>query len=121
MPDAFLNAGGVTVSYFEWIKNLSHIRFGRMDRRLDELRGQRIVEAIETAVGKPLPETQRHDLMRGADELDLVRSGLDDTMRQAYNEMREVFLSHDKVHDLRTAAYVAAIEKIAQSYREMVY
>ncbi|MCY3667026.1 MAG: Glu/Leu/Phe/Val dehydrogenase [Gemmatimonadetes bacterium] len=121
IPDAYLNAGGVIVSYFEWIKNLSHIRFGRMDRRIDELRGQRIVEAIETAVGKPLPETQRHDLMRGADELDLVRSGLDDTMRQAYNEMREVFLSHDKVHDLRTAAYVVAIEKIAQSYREMVY
>jgi len=121
IPDAYLNAGGVTVSYFEWIKNLSHIRFGRMDRRIDELRGQRIVEAIETAVGKPLPETQRHDLMRGADELDLVRSGLDDTMRQAYNEMREVFLNHDKVHDLRTAAYVVAIEKIAQSYREMVY
>ena len=121
IPDAYLNAGGVIVSYFEWIKNLSHIRFGRMDRRIDELRGQRIVEAIETAVGKPLPETQRHDLMRGADELDLVRSGLDDTMRQAYNEMREVFLRHDKVHDLRTAAYVVAIEKIAQSYREMVY
>ena len=121
IPDAYLNAGGVTVSYFEWIKNLSHIRFGRMDRRIDELRGQRIVEAIETAVGKPLPETQRHDLVRGADELDLVRSGLDDTMRQAYNEMREVFLHHDKVHDLRTAAYVVAIEKIAQSYREMVY
>ena len=76
IPDAYLNAGGVIVSYFEWIKNLSHIRFGRMDRRIDELRGQRIVEAIETAVGKPLPETQRHDLVRGADELDLVRSGL---------------------------------------------
>ena len=64
-----------------------------MDRRLDELRGQRIVEAIETAVGQPLPETQRHDLVRGADELDLVRSGLDDTMRQAYNEMREVLFA----------------------------
>ena len=121
IPDAYLNAGGVIVSYFEWIKNLSHIRFGRMDRRIDELRGMRIVEAIETAVGKPLPETQRLDLMRGSDELDLVRSGLDDTMRQAYNEIREVFLGRDKVRDLRTAAYVVAIEKIAQSYREMVY
>ena len=121
IPDAYLNAGGVIVSYFEWIKNLSHIRFGRMERRIDEVRGQRIVEAIETAVGKSLPETQRHDLVRGADELDLVLSGLDDTMRQAYNEMREVFLSHDKVRDLRTAAYVMAIEKIAQNYREKVY
>ena len=121
IPDAFLNAGGVTVSYFEWIKNLSHIRFGRMDRRLDEMRGQRVVDAIEASSGCRLPDDVRRDLVRGASELDLVRSGLDDTMRQAYNEIREVFLRQDDVPDLRTAAYVVAIEKIAQSYKEMMY
>ena len=121
IPDAFLNAGGVTVSYFEWIKNLSHIRFGRMDRRLDEMRGQRVVEAIETAVGKLLPDELRVSLVRGATELDLVRSGLDDTMREAYNQIREVYLGRERVPDLRTAAYVVAIEKIARSYKEMLY
>ncbi len=119
IPDAYLNAGGVTVSYFEWIRNISHIRFGRLDRRLDEMRGLKILELVEAMVGKPVPDNLRAPLSRGADELDLVRSGLDDTMRHAYNQIREIFLARDAVPDLRTAAYVAAIEKIAISYMEM--
>ena len=118
IPDVYLNAGGVTVSYFEWIKNLSHIRFGRLDRRFDEMRGQQIIEAIESASGRPVSSSAREQLSRGADELDLVRSGLDDTMRQGYNEIREILLSRKGVPDLRTAAYVLAIEKIARSYLE---
>ena len=119
IPDAYLNAGGVTVSYFEWIKNLSHIRFGRLERRLDEMRGAQIIEAIEAAVGKPVPAVHKARLTRGADELDLVRSGLDDTMRNAYREIREVYLSRPEVQDLRTAAYLVALQKIALSYKEM--
>ena len=117
--DFYLNAGGVTVSYFEWIKNLSHIRFGRLERRFEEMRGRQIVQAIATMVGKPVPASFQQQLVRGADELDLVRSGLEDTMRQAYNEIREVFLSREGMPDLRTAAYVASLEKIALSYMEM--
>lgn len=119
IPDIYLNAGGVVVSYFEWIKNISHIRFGRLGRRYDELRGQYIIEAIEAAVGSTVPASLRGGIMRGANELDLVRSGLDDSMRQAYGAIREVFLSRSKVPDLRTAAFVVAIEKIARSYLEM--
>lgn len=119
IPDAYANAGGVTVSYFEWIKNLSHIRFGRLERRLDEMRGRQVIEAIEATVGKKVPEHLVPKLTTGADELDLVRSGLDDTMRLAYNEIREIFLSRKDVPDLRTAAYVLAVEKIARSYQEM--
>jgi glutamate dehydrogenase (NAD(P)+) len=119
IPDIYLNAGGVTVSYFEWIKNISHIRFGRLDRRLDEMRGVKIVELIEAMVDKPVPEDLRSSLSYGPDELDLVRSGLDDTMRQAYKQIREIFLERDNVPDLRTAAYVLAIEKIAASYIEV--
>lgn len=119
IPDIYLNAGGVTVSYFEWIKNISHIRFGRMERRLDEVRGQRLVEAIEGATGKAIPDHIKTHLIKGADELDLVRSGLDDTMRQAYLETREILHQREQVKDLRTAAYVNAIEKIAQFYIEM--
>lgn len=119
IPDFYLNAGGVTVSYFEWIKNLSHIRFGRMDRRLDELRGGRVVELVEAMVGRKVPEELATRVKYGADELDLIRSGLDDTMRRAYQEIREVWSSRPQVQDLRTAAYVVAIEKIARSYQEM--
>jgi len=118
IPDAYANAGGVTVSYFEWIKNLSHIRFGRLERRLEEIRGEQVIKAIEATVGRPVPEHLRASLTRGADELDLVRSGLDDTMRLAYNEIRAIYLSRGDVPDLRTAAYVLAIDKIARSYME---
>lgn len=119
LPDVYMNAGGVTVSYFEWIKNLSHIRFGRLQRRMDEMRGRQVIEAIEAATGKPVPAVHKARLQRGADELDLVRSGLDDTMINAYQAIREVYLSRPEVKDLRTAAYVIALEKVARSYAEM--
>jgi glutamate dehydrogenase (NAD(P)+) len=119
IPDVYLNAGGVTVSYFEWIKNLSHIRFGRMERRMQEIRGANIIEAIETLVGKKVPENLARNIKHGADELDLIRSGLDDTMRKAYQEIRDVWHNQPKVLDLRTAAFVVAIQKIARCYMEM--
>jgi glutamate dehydrogenase (NAD(P)+) len=119
IPDTYLNAGGVTVSYFEWIKNLSHVGFGRLDRRHEEIRGGQIIQAIEATVGKPMPEEFRSKLLHGSDELDLVRSGLEDTMRTGYQTIREIYLTRDDVPDLRTAAFVVAIEKIAQAYLEM--
>lgn len=118
IPDLYANAGGVTVSYFEWIKNLSHMRFGRLERRWEEMRGQQIVKALEEMTGRPVPEALRDTLTRSADELDLVRSGLDDTMRMAYNEIREVLWRRPEAEDMRTAAYMLAIEKIARVYME---
>ena len=119
LPDAYANAGGVTVSYFEWIRNLAHIRFGRMERRYDELRGEQMLLAMESMAGKSAPEWIHRELVRGADELDLVRSGLDDTMRLAYQEMRETKYNNDKIDDFRTAAYVVAVSKIARSYYDI--
>jgi len=119
LPDAYVNAGGVTVSYFEWIKNLSHIRFGRMQRRLDEMRGGKIIEAIELLTGKTVPDALRMGISHEADELALVRSGLDDTMRLAYQEVSEIFHTRESVRDFRTAAYVVAIQKIATNALEM--
>ena len=119
LPDLYLNAGGVTVSYFEWIKNLSHMRFGRMERRFDELRGQRIIELVEATTGKKVPPAHRRSIRRGATAVDLVRSGLDDTMRTAYQAIREPWLARDDVPDLRTSAFLVAIEKIARYYLEM--
>ncbi len=116
IPDAFLNAGGVVVSYFEWVQNISHIRFGRLQRRLDEGRGNYYTTALEELTGKAVPEKLRSWIGHGADELDLVRSGLDDTMRLAFQEMLARREENPKIKDLRTAAFSVAIEKIAQSY-----
>lgn len=119
LPDIFLNAGGVVVSYFEWIKNLSHIRLGRMERRLDEIRGERLVRILETLVGKKVPEELARQLSRGADELDLVRSGLDDAMQRSYNTLHETYWGDERIKDLKTAAFVIAIQKVAGTYKEM--
>jgi glutamate dehydrogenase (NAD(P)+) len=119
LPDVYLNAGGVTVSYFEWLKNLSHVRFGRMDRRYEEAQGQAILDILEQALGKPVEGEARDSLLTGPDELTLVRSGLDDTMREAYGEIREVHLSNDKINDRRTAAFAVSIKKIAAIYESM--
>lgn len=122
IPDLYANGGGVTVSYFEWVKNLSHIRFGRMQRRQEEGRHQLLVDELErlsadTGIGWSLTPNFKEKYLRGAGELELVRSGLDDTMRAAYQSMREVWHSREDVHDLRVAAYLVAIERVAASYR----
>jgi glutamate dehydrogenase (NAD(P)+) len=122
IPDMYANAGGVTVSYFEWVKNLSHIRFGRMQRRQEEARHQLVVDELERLshhLGDKWSMTPdfKDKYLRGAGELELVRSGLDDTMRAAYQAMATVWHERDDVDDLRTAAYLVAIGKVANSYR----
>jgi glutamate dehydrogenase (NAD(P)+) len=122
IPDMYANAGGVTVSYFEWVKNLSHIRFGRMQRREEEARNELIIkelERLDDMLGDAWSMTPdfKKRYLQGAGELELVRSGLDDTMRIAYQSMRNVWHSREDVADLRTASYLVAIEKIAKSYQ----
>ncbi len=115
IPDTYLNAGGVTVSYFEWLKNLSHVRFGRMDRRFEEATTRRIADAIQRVSGGNLTDTQYGDLVRGADERALVDSGLEDTMITAYREIVDVRDRHGI--DMRTAAFVSAITKVGRIYQ----
>lgn len=119
IPDMYANAGGVTVSYFEWVKNLSHIRFGRMQRRQEEDRHRLLINELENVSGQKLSETFKQRYLHGAGELELVRSGLEDTMRGAYQDMRKVWQERSDVEDLRTAAYLVAIGKVASSYRSM--
>jgi glutamate dehydrogenase (NAD(P)+) len=121
IPDMYANAGGVTVSYFEWVKNLSHIRFGRMQRRAEEARHQLLVNELERlsadkGLGWTLSPGFKDSYLRGAGELELVRSGLDDTMRAAYQAMREVWHGRDDVQDLRVAAYIVSIGRVAATY-----
>ena len=122
IPDLYANAGGVTVSYFEWVKNISHIRFGRMQRREEEARHRMLIDELERGGTVKLTEKFKQRYLAGADELTLVRSGLDDTMRGAYGKMREMWHSKrgkDKNFDLRTAAYVISIDRVAETYKSL--
>jgi glutamate dehydrogenase (NAD(P)+) len=119
LPDAYVNAGGVVVSYFEWIRNLSHMRFGRIERRLDEARGRNVVRALEETSGKEVPQWISDSLAHGANEMDLVRSGLDDSMRQAMQEIIDIRSRKPEIEDYRTAAYVIALQKLARSYLDI--
>lgn len=121
LPDMYLNAGGVTVSYFEWLRNLSHVRHGRMSRRFEEHSARRILQAVQTLTEKQFSKDKFDqvvsDVAFGASEADLVNSGLEDTMVGAYHEIRELSKQHKT--DQRTAAFISSIRKIAASYQQM--
>ena len=119
IPDLYANAGGVTVSYFEWIKNLSRIRFGRMQRRADESRYGALIEGIEGMTGQSFPDELASRAINGGAEIDLVRSGLEDTMRNTYDVISEVWNREKSAIDLRTAAMMVAVQRIAQGYQSI--
>ena len=119
VPDMYLNAGGVTVSYFEWLKNLSHVRYGRMEKRFTENLNTHILGQIESLTGKKVEDGERAFIMHGPEEVDLVHSGLEETMITATREIMEIWLGNPDIPDMRTAAYVNAINKVATSYVEL--
>jgi len=116
IPDMYANAGGVTVSYFEWLKNLSHMRFGRMDKRFNQSTYLNLMNTVENLTGKSIGEREKSIITRGAEEIDLVRSGLEETMINSFYEIMEVYHGNDKVENLRDAAFMVALEKVASDY-----
>jgi len=119
VPDMYLNAGGVTVSYFEWLKNLSHVRYGRMEKRFNENMNAHIVGQMESLTGKKMTSKDKEYIVHGADEVDLVYSGLEETMITATHEIMNEWKNNPSIPDMRTAAYVVAINKVATSYAEL--
>jgi glutamate dehydrogenase (NAD(P)+) len=119
VPDMYINAGGVTVSYFEWLKNLSHVRYGRMEKRFSENMNTSILGSIEGLTGKKVTSAERKIILHGPDEVDLVHSGLEDTMMGSYHEIRDIWLKNKKITDMRTAAFVNSINKVGISYMEL--
>ena len=119
IPDIYLNAGGVTVSYFEWLQNLSHVRFGRMGKRFEENVNAKVLRAVEDLVGTRFAGDVFDRLVAGADEEDLVDSGLEETMVSAYEEIRGTGEEHGEGVDLRTAAYIRALDKVAADYLQL--
>jgi glutamate dehydrogenase (NAD(P)+) len=119
IPDVYANAGGVTVSYFEWLKNLSHVRLGRLDRRRQAATELRLLNAIEVATGRKFSDAERQSFVKVTDEATIVNSGLEDTMIVAYQSIREALRRQPETGDLRTAAFVTAINKVAIVYEEL--
>lgn len=119
VPDMYLNAGGVTVSYFEWLKNLSHVRYGRMEKKFNENMNSHILNQIEGLTGKNVTQQERNFIVHGAEEVELVRSGLEETMAQATREIMETWRANPEIENMRTAAFVVAINKIGTSYYEL--
>jgi len=119
VPDMYLNAGGVTVSYFEWLKNLSHVRYGRMEKRFTENLNAQILNQIEEMGNKKVSEKDREFILHGPEEVDLVHSGLEETMISATREIMQLWKDNPEIPDMRTAAYVSAINKVAISYAEL--
>jgi len=119
VPDMYLNAGGVTVSYFEWLKNLSHVRYGRMEKRFTENMNGKILEQIESLTGKKVSDAERKVIQHGPEEVDLVHSGLEETMISATREIMDIWHNNPEIPDMRTAAYVCAINKVGTSYAEL--
>ena len=120
IPDAYLNAGGVTVSYFEWVKNLGHVRFGRMQKRYEQNAFTRLLQAVERSTGRQFTQEEVEAVTHGASEEDLVNSGLEETMIGAYYPIREVWKRHQgDALEMRTAAMIVAIDKVALSYEQL--
>lgn len=119
IPDIYLNAGGVTVSYFEWLKNLSHVRYGRMEKRFTENMNSQIVQQIENMTGKPMETSHRNIIVHGPDEVDLIYSGLEETMISSLHDLLDTMKENPKIDSMRTAAFVLAIKKVGVAYKEL--
>ena len=119
IPDLYANAGGVTVSYFEWIKNLSRIRLGRLQRRAQENQTTLMIEALEKMTGSKFPDEYKDLVMQGSGEIDLVRSGLEDTMRNTYEVISEVWNKNPNANDLRTSAMMVSVKRVMDSYHSL--
>jgi glutamate dehydrogenase (NAD(P)+) len=119
IPDMYINAGGVTVSYFEWLKNLSHVRYGRLEKRYAGNMNAALIRNIEATTGKKISDAERRILLNGPEEVDLVHSGLEDSMIGSYHEIKDIWVANKKIADMRTAAFVNSINKVGVSYMEL--
>jgi glutamate dehydrogenase (NAD(P)+) len=115
VPDIYANAGGVVVSYFEWVKNLSHISYERMTRRYQQMANDRLLHILQHVTKSELSPADRELLCQAPDEIDFVRTALENTMARSYQKIRDQWKSRD-LPDLRRSAYLVAAENVGSAY-----
>jgi len=116
IPDIYVNAGGVVVSYFEWVKDISHIRFGRVEKRFQEQKILEIIDLIDKKTNTKTDFNTIKNILHGADEEDLAFSGLEDSMRNAFTEIYNIKKEINK--SFRESAYYVSLKKIRNFYTE---